>query len=56
MVRRKLKQRVTMMCYETGVVATGRKARWRIKDELARCATWDGKLRFSTIKVIGVEK
>ena len=56
MVRRKLRQCITMMCYETGVVARSRKARWCIKDELARCATWDGKLRFSTIKVIGVEK
>ena len=56
MVRRKLRKRATgwvMMCNETGVVATGDRAKWRIKDTLAKCASYDGKLRFSTIKVIG---
>lgn len=56
MTGRKLREKrarwYTMMCNETGVVAMGKKARWRIKDDLARCATWDGKLRFSAIKVV----
>lgn len=55
MVRRKLTKKYEALCLETGVVVVGRKAKWRIKDECARCATWDGKLRFSKIIITEVK-
>jgi hypothetical protein len=54
MTGRKLREKrarwYTMMCNDTGLVAMGKNAKWRIKDGLARVASYDGKLRFSPIK------